>query len=29
VTGTSVRDASIGISLSLVDDDGLFANGFE
>lgn len=29
VTGTAVRDASMGISLSVVDDDGLFANGFE
>lgn len=29
VSGTAVRDASMGISLSVLDDDGLFANGFE
>lgn len=29
VTGTAARDASMGISLSVIDDDGLFANGFE
>lgn len=29
VTGTAVRDASMGISLSMVDNEGLFASGFE
>mgnify|MGYP006385055501 FL=1 len=29
VTGTGSRDASMGIALSVVDDDGIFAGGFE
>lgn len=29
VSGTAERDASIDISLSVLDDDGLYANGFE
>ncbi len=29
MTGTGVRDAALGLSLSLIDDEGLFASGFE
>lgn len=29
VTGTGARDASLGIAMSVVDDDGILANGFE
>ncbi len=29
VTGTGVRDAAMGISLSVIDNEGLFASGFE
>lgn len=28
-TGTGVRDASMGISLSVIDNEGLFSSGFE
>ena len=29
VTGTGTRDASMGIALSVVDDDGIFTSSFE
>jgi hypothetical protein len=29
VTGDGARDAALGLSLSLIDDEGVFANGFE
>jgi hypothetical protein len=29
VTGTGARDAAMGLSLSVIDDEGVFANGFE